>query len=185
MTSSANDKATSSPDNVIDINGNDAKDVHGRSMQIQRSADDAYAIAIQDGFALLDVAIDEQRLKQALRDDSCGALATFEGWVRNHNNATPVSHLTYYGYEQLAINQGKLIIAEAKQRFDIEHAIAIHRIGELNIGDMAVWIGVTASHRYPAFDACRWLLDAIKADIPIWKQEFYPNQDSKWLSNNG
>ena len=158
---------------------------HQQAMRIARSHDEAYRIAICDGFALLDTAIDEIRLKKALNNDSCGALATFEGWVRNHNNAQPVSHLTYYGYEQLALNQGKLLIAEAKQRFDIQHAVAIHRIGALNIGDMAVWIGVTASHRYPAFDACRWLLDAIKADIPIWKQEFYPDQDSKWLSNNG
>ena len=158
---------------------------HQQAMHIARSPDEAYHIAINDGFALLDTAIDEIRLKKALNNDTCGALATFEGWVRNHNNAQSVSHLTYYVYEQLALNQGKLIIEEAKQRFDIEHAIAIHRIGELNIGDMAVWIGVTASHRYPAFDACRWLLDAIKADIPIWKQEFYSNQESKWLSNNG
>ncbi len=51
---------------------------------------------------------------------------------------------------------------------------------------MAVWVGVVAAHRYPAFDACRWLLDAIKADIPVWKQEFYADStESLWLSNNG
>lgn len=159
--------------------------VHGRSMHINRSADEAYRIATADGFALLDVAIDEQRLKQLLQDDSCGALATFEGWVRNHNNASSVNRLTYYGYENLALNQGREIIAEAKRRFEITHAIAIHRIGALDIGDMAVWIGVASAHRYPAFDACRWILDTIKADIPIWKQEYYDTEPAKWLSNNG
>ena len=159
--------------------------VHERSMRINRSADEAYSIAQQDGFALLDVPIDESRLKALLQDDSCGALATFEGWVRNHNNATQVSKLTYYGYENLALNQGRAIIEEAKRRFDITRAVAIHRIGALEIGDMAVWIGVVSSHRYPAFDACRWILDTIKADIPIWKQEFYGDDASKWLSNNG
>lgn len=69
---------------------------------------------------------------------------TFEGWVRNHNNSRPVEKLTYYGYEALALNQGKLLISEACQRFKIENAIAMHRIGDLNIGDMAVWIGVSA-----------------------------------------
>lgn len=64
-------------------------------------------------------------------------------------------------------------------------AVAIHRIGDLSIGDMAVWIGVVSHHRYPAFDACRWLLDAIKAEIPVWKQEFYPDSEPLWLSNNG
>lgn len=108
---------------------------------------------------------------------------TFEGWVRNHNNSRPVEKLTYYGYEALALNQGKLLISEACQRFKIENAIAMHRIGDLNIGDMAVWIGVSAHHRYPAFEACQWLLDAIKADIPVWKQEFYTDSNqSLWLA---
>ena len=158
---------------------------HQQASNISRTPDQAYQIAQTQGFALLDEAIDEQRLKQYLQDEQCGALATFEGWVRNHNNDSEVTSLTYYGYENLAINQGKLIIEEAKRLFDIENAVAIHRIGELQIGDMAVWVGVSSKHRYPAFDACRWILDTIKADIPVWKQEFYQQQSPKWLSNNG
>ena len=62
----------------------------------------------------------------------------------------------------------------------------MHRIGDLAIGDLAVWIGVSARHRHAAFEACRWLLDAIKAEIPVWKQEFYADShESLWLSNNG
>lgn len=160
--------------------------LHTGSSIISISEDEAYQTAITDGFALLDKPIDDRRLKQALLNDSCGALATFEGWVRNHNNARPVTKLTYYGYEQLALNQGKKLTQQAKAQFAIEHAVAMHRIGDLAIGDMAVWIGVVSAHRYPAFDACRWLLDAIKAEIPIWKQEFYADSDeSIWLSNNG
>ena len=159
--------------------------VHGQSMSIKRSIDEAYLIAERDGFALLDTDIDESRLKKALDNDSCGAFVCFEGRVRNHNNATSVERLTYYGYEALAINQGRLIIEEAKRTFEITQAIAIHRIGELDIGDVAVWVGVASAHRYPAFDACRWILDTIKADIPVWKQEYYQDDSSKWLSNNG
>lgn len=160
--------------------------LHKGSSIISISENEAYDIAIQQGFALLDKPINDRRLKLALLDDQSGALATFEGWVRNHNNARPVTKLTYYGYEKLAINQGEKLITQAKQQFDIINAVAIHRIGDLAIGDMAVWIGVTAHHRYPAFDACRWLLDAIKADIPVWKQEFYADsEESLWLSNNG
>lgn len=159
---------------------------HATSLTTSLNETLAYEKAMTDGFALLDKPIDDRRLKKALLNSHCGALATFEGWVRNHNNARPVSHLTYYGYEQLALNQGKALIDEAKQKFDIEQAIAIHRIGELVIGDMAVWIGVVSAHRYPAFDACRWLLDAIKDSIPVWKQEFYTDSsESLWLSNNG
>lgn len=160
--------------------------LHKGSSIISISENEAYDIAIQQGFALLDKPINDRRLKLALLNDQSGALATFEGWVRNHNNARPVTKLTYYGYEKLAINQGEKLIIQAKQQFDIINAVAIHRIGDLAIGDMAVWIGVTAHHRYPAFDACRWLLDAIKADIPVWKQEFYADsEESLWLSNNG
>ena len=160
--------------------------LHKGSSIISISGNEAYDIAIEQGFALLDKPINDRRLKLALLNDQSGALATFEGWVRNHNNARPVTKLTYYGYEKLAINQGEKLITQAKQQFDIINAVAIHRIGDLAIGDMAVWIGVTAHHRYPAFDACRWLLDAIKADIPVWKQEFYADgEESLWLSNNG
>lgn len=159
--------------------------VHSKSMTIKRSAEQAYALAERDGFALLDIVIDDRRLKALLDDDSCGAFVSFEGRVRNHNNASSVERLTYYGYEDLAINQGRQIIEEAKRKFAITHAIAIHRIGALDISDVAVWVGVASAHRYPAFDACRWILDTVKAEIPVWKQEYYDNQPSKWLSNNG
>ena len=159
--------------------------VHSQAMRISRSVEDVYELAARDGFALLDVDIDERRLKAMLDDAHCGAFVSFEGRVRNHNNATSVERLTYYGYEDLAINQGRQIISEAKKQFDITQAVAIHRIGALDIGDVAIWVGVAAAHRYPAFDACRWILDTIKADIPVWKQEYYDHAPSKWLSNNG
>lgn len=158
---------------------------HQQASTISHTVEEVYQLAQTQGFALLDEAIDDQRLKDFLQDEQCGALATFEGWVRNHNNDSRVTSLTYYGYEKLAINQGKRIIEEAKRLFDIENAVAIHRIGALEIGDMAVWVGVSSKHRYPAFDACKWILDTIKADIPVWKQEFYQDEPSKWLSNNG
>lgn len=146
----------------------------------------AYTAAIQHGFALLPSAIDDTRLKTALRHAACGALVTFEGWVRNHNNTRPVKALHYHAYEQLALNQGAQLAAAAKQQFAIMDAVAVHRVGELAIGDMAIWIGITAAHRQPAFAACEWLLNAIKADVAIWKQEFYHDSDTAlWLSNNG
>lgn len=158
---------------------------HQQASIISHTVEEVYQLAQTQGFALLDEAIDAERLKDFLQDEQCGALATFEGWVRNHNNDSRVTSLTYYGYEKLAINQGKRIIEEAKRLFDIENAVAIHRIGALEIGDMAVWVGVSSKHRYPAFDASKWILDTIKADIPVWKQEFYQDEPSKWLSNNG
>ena len=159
---------------------------HQGSSTISLSQEQVYHTALEQGFALTDQPIEVEQLKQGLMNSHCGALVTFEGWVRNHNNARPVERLTYYGYEQLALNQGRKLSEQAKQQFAIEHAVAVHRIGDLAIGDMAVWVGIISAHRYPAFDACRWLLDAIKADIPIWKQEFYQDSnEALWLSNNG
>ena len=69
-------------------------------------------------------------------------------------------------------------MAQAKQRFAIEDAVCVHRYGRLEVGDMAVWVGVTA------FAACRFIIDTIKAEVPIWKQEFYSDgQASAWLAN--
>ena len=124
--------------------------LHKGSATISISEDQAYQTVITSGFALIDRAIDDRRLKHTLMSDTCGALATFEGWVRNHNNARPVSKLTYYGYEQLALNQGKKLVEQAKAQFDIENAIAIHRVGDLAIGEMAVWVGVCLLYTSPS-----------------------------------
>ncbi|STZ14218.1 Molybdopterin synthase catalytic subunit [Moraxella caviae] len=163
------------------------KTVHDKSLTVSLPADEAYQHALTHGFALTDCAIDETRLKRMLGDETAGAMVVFEGWVRNHNNKRAVKNLTYYGYEQLALNQGAQLANEAKAKFGVTHALAVHRVGALEIGDMAVWVGVCSAHRDAAFEACRWLLDAIKEKIPVWKQEFYADDEggSLWLSNNG
>ncbi len=137
-------------------------------------------------FALSDTEIDFSQEKQRLHRADCGGFVSFEGWVRNHNNQESVTHLIYHAYAELALNQGNAIIQQALQQFDIRAASCIHRTGPLQIGDMAIWIGVAAAHRKAAFEACQFILDTVKADVPIWKEEFYPGQaQPRWLSNNG
>lgn len=159
--------------------------IHKGSCSSAFDTQKAYQIATVDGFALVDTPIQEKLLQQSLDNKESGAQVVFAGLVRNHNNDKSVQKLIYYGYEQLALNQGKILIQKTKERFDIKNAIAVHRIGELYIGDMAIWVGISSAHRYAAFEACLWLLDAIKAEIPIWKQEFYTHHEPLWLSNNG
>ena len=114
-----------------------------------------------------------------LADPVAGAYASFEGWVRNHNDGRAgVLHLEYEGYEQLGIKEGERIIAEAATRFDITKAHCIHRLGKLEIGELAVWVGVSAAHRDAAFDACRYIIDEVKHRVPIWKKEHYVDGDS-------
>lgn len=123
---------------------------------------------------------DRDRLE--LMSPSCGGYVTFEGWVRNHNEGHDVNLLEYQAYEALAVKEGNRVVAEAAAAFPIEHALCIHRVGELEIGDLAVWVGVSAAHRDEAFKACRYIIDEIKIRVPIWKKEHYQNGDSGWVN---
>jgi len=121
-------------------------------------------------------------LKSRFADVRAGGYVTFEGWVRNHNDGREVLRLEYEAYEQLCLAEASRIITEAKEHFDIIQAACVHRTGMLEIGDMAVWVGVSAEHRGPAFDACRYVIDNVKVRLPIWKKEYYTDGDSDWVN---
>ena len=118
----------------------------------------------------------------ALADPACGGYAAFEGWVRNHNEGHDVQRLEYEAFELLAVKEGERIVTEACERFGVEKAACVHRIGELAIGELAVWVGVSARHRDEAFRACRYIIDEVKHRVPIWKKEHYSNGDSGWVN---
>lgn len=132
-------------------------------------------------FQLSATAIDAAPLRNALLDARAGAFASFEGWVRNHNEGHAVDGLRYDAYAALAETEGERILAEALQTFGVLDARCVHRVGDLAIGDMAVWVGVSAGHRGMAFDACRWILDEVKSRVPIWKHERYMDGNTQWL----
>ena len=132
-------------------------------------------------FRLSDAAIDAGPLREALLAHGAGAYASFEGWVRDHNDGRAVDGLRYEAYAALAEAEGRRIADEALARFDILDLRCVHRIGDLAIGDLAVWVGVVAAHRGAAFDACRYVIDEVKARVPIWKHERYREGDAGWL----
>jgi adenylyltransferase/sulfurtransferase len=121
-------------------------------------------------------------LQQGLADATCGGYASFEGWVRNHNEGLPVTRLEYEAFFELAVREGERIIDEARAKFGVENAACVHRVGDLAIGDLAVWVGVSARHRDEAFRACRYIIDEVKHRVPIWKKEHYVNGDSGWVN---
>ncbi len=133
-------------------------------------------------FAFSRAALDPAELVATLADTACGALVTFEGRVRNHNEGRRVQRLEYESYEALAVSEGGRIIEEALKRFAVVHARCVHRLGPLALGDLAVWVGVSAHHRGDAFAACRYIIDETKARVPIWKKEFYAEGDSGWIN---
>jgi len=136
-------------------------------------------------FRLADSALDSAVLARELASASAGACVTFEGWVRDHNAGKPVQRLAYQAYAPLALAEGGRILAQAAARFAIERVICVHRTGELVIGDLAVWVGVSAAHRDAAFAACCFVIDEIKLRVPIWKNEFYRDGASGWLHPDG
>ena len=125
----------------------------------------------------LDIAIERERLLA----QQAGAYASFEGWVRDNNEGRAVVALAYAAYQVLAEAEGNRIIDEARVRFDILDAASVHRIGRLELGELAVWVGVSAGHREEAFAACRWIIDEVKSRVPIWKREHYAEGDEEWL----
>lgn len=123
---------------------------------------------------------DEYRTE--LADAAAGGYASFEGWVRNHNEGMAVTRLEYEAFEALANREGERIVAEAIERFGVIAAACVHRLGSLDIGEMAVWVGVSSRHRAEAFTACRYIIDEVKHRVPIWKKEHYVNGDSGWVN---
>jgi molybdopterin synthase catalytic subunit len=132
-------------------------------------------------FRLADAPFEVGGLRNRLLDRRAGAFASFEGWVRDHNDGRKVDGLRYEAYVALAETEGERILGEAIARFDIVEACCVHRTGELAIGELAVWVGVSAGHRGAAFDACRFIIDEVKARVPIWKREHYRDGDAGWL----
>ena len=136
-------------------------------------------------FELTDTVVDVGLARQSVADPSCGGYASFEGWVRNHQDGRQVERLDYEAYAALAVSEGERIVAEASAKFDIVHARCLHRIGSLAIGDLAVWVGVSAHHRDAAFAACRYIIDEAKHRVPIWKKEYFTDGTTEWVNCAG
>ena len=133
-------------------------------------------------FEISGEALSPEDLRKGLEDPACGGYVTFEGWVRNHADGHDVFRLEYEVYETLAMSEGRKILDEAIGKFGVTGAACVHRHGGLELGDVAVWVGVTAPHRDEAFNACRYIIDEVKVRLPIWKKEHYVSGDSGWVN---
>jgi len=133
-------------------------------------------------FTLHETPLEIAALRSALQGPSCGGYVAFEGWVRDHNDGRHVLRLEYEAFAALACREGERILAEAHTRFGVQQAWCAHRIGALAVGEIAVWVGVSAAHRGECFDACRYIIDEVKHRVPIWKKEYYEDGDSGWVN---
>ena len=117
--------------------------------------------------------IDANRILESLKHPEDGAAVVFEGIVRNNTRGRHTLYLEYEAYEEMALRQMQSLADEAKKKFSIREPVIVHRLGRLEISEISVVIVVASAHRAAAFDACRWLIDTLKQQVPIWKKEFF------------
>lgn len=134
-------------------------------------------ITATDSLALLRLTsepIQIQEILDAVRARECGGLALFVGTVRNHSGGKEnVLWLEYEAYESMALKKMREIATSVRQLYPVRKIAMAHRVGRLEIGDDAVAIAVSTPHRKEAFAACKFIIDAVKSTVPIWKKEVF------------
>jgi molybdopterin synthase catalytic subunit len=120
--------------------------------------------------------IDETLL--SVKSPEAGAIDIFIGTTRNHSDGKEVLALEYEAYEPMALRLMEGIVAEVRRRWSIIRIAIVHRVGKVEIGEASVIIAVSAAHRQEAFEACRYAIDALKRDVPIWKREVFKDGEA-------
>ena len=130
------------------------------------------AVGLAARHALHRVTIPQDVLDRIKRGED-GAVVVFEGVVRNQTRGRKTLYLDYEAYEVMALQQMEGLVERALKEFQVRDLALVHRLGRLEIGEISVLIVVAAAHRAAAFEACRWLIDALKRTVPIWKKEHF------------
>ncbi len=135
----------------------------------------------KDVIELTDATIDFHALTESVRDDRAGAVVLFLGTVREITGDVRTSSLQYEAYPEMARASIQQLAREVRTRGPVLHVAISHRTGRLQPGDVSVAVAVSAPHRAQAFDAGRWLIDTLKEQVPIWKQENYADGRTEWI----
>ncbi|MBL8750252.1 MAG: molybdopterin converting factor subunit 1 [Planctomycetes bacterium] len=135
-------------------------------------------------FDLVHEDVDPRGLEAECRTDRDGAVVTFAGVTRDHNEGSAVVSLRYEAYAEMAQKVMCTIFEDALVRFPITRARVVHRLGDVPVGSASVLVVVSSPHRGPAFDACRFLMDRLKNEVPIWKLEQLRDGDRvRWVGD--
>jgi molybdopterin synthase catalytic subunit len=116
-----------------------------------------------------------------VQSPQCGGINVFIGTVRNKTKGKEVIHLEFEAYETMAVKEMQKIAEKVLQQWPVEKILIHHRTGVLRIGEVPVVIAVAAAHRAAAFDACRFAIDTLKQDVPIWKKEIFEDGET-WVA---
>jgi molybdopterin synthase catalytic subunit len=124
--------------------------------------------------------LDVSEVMAAVTDDSAGGVTLFVGAVRDHDDARSVARLDYTAHPS-AMARLHDVVRSVVERHPVTAVAAVHRVGLLEIGDLAVVVAAAASHRGEAFDAARDLIDDLKATVPIWKHQVFADGAEEWV----
>jgi len=130
---------------------------------------------------LTETPIDAAQLIETVRTPACGAVVTFLGTVREMTAGRRTQRLSYQSYPEMALQELKALVEEMLESTPVERAGVIHRLGRLELGEIAIGLAVSAPHRAEAFQAAAELMDCIKQSVPIWKQEHWDDGTSDWI----
>jgi molybdopterin synthase catalytic subunit len=117
--------------------------------------------------------INTEEILESVKDPSAGGIDMFVGTTRDISNGKKVLRLEYEAYEPMAMKMMNEIAEELRVKWKIKKISMVHRIGRVDIGEASVVIAVSATHRREAFEACRYAIDTLKKQVPIWKKEYY------------
>jgi len=118
----------------------------------------------------------------AVNDPQAGGIALFAGVVRDHDRGRDVQRLSYSAHPTAAAELRR-VCEKIGADFDVTAIAAVHRVGELAIGDLAVVTAVSCPHRAEAFTACRALIDELKQTVPVWKYQLFTGGESEWVNS--
>lgn len=122
---------------------------------------------------IVETALDAGEILSRVADPAAGGTALFVGTTRTPSNDRAVRHLEYEAYRPMALKQMEGIVGTAMSRWPLVRVCAVHRVGRVEVGEASVVVAVSAAHRGAAFEACRYVIDAVKKDVPIWKKEVF------------
>lgn len=131
---------------------------------------------------LRETPLDVAEVVAALDDDASGGLTLFVGRVRDHDGGKGVTGLDYSAHPS-ALERMREVCERVAEQYDVHGIAAVHRVGTLAIGDIAVVVATTTAHRGEAFDASRTLIDTLKSEVPIWKHQRFTDGSEEWVGS--
>ena len=133
-------------------------------------------------FEITEAPLSLDAMVAAIRQDTCGAIASFLGIVRGVARGRKVDHLEYDAYPEMAVAKMRQIGDEIRTRWPVDRIAIAHRVGRLGVGEASVAIAVASPHRHEALQACAYAIERLKEIVPIWKKEVW-SDGAEWIGS--